>query len=122
MVPVPIIGLNKKAHSYTHLQLDNPYTALNSETYISLRHQKLRMCTNVGYKYCWEELFLVKHQSKYWHESAIYFNLGSEIILKNCNFAYYFNKTDIKHAVLDGRNEIILANWPANKLNKLNVM
>ena len=30
MVPVPIIYLNKQAHSYTHLQVDRPYIALNS--------------------------------------------------------------------------------------------
>ena len=31
-VSVPIIDLNKKAHSYTHLQVDRPYISLNSET------------------------------------------------------------------------------------------
>ena len=35
MVPVPIIDLNKKAQSYTHLQVTTPYIALNSETFIS---------------------------------------------------------------------------------------
>ena len=34
--PVPIIDLNKKAYSYTHLEVDRPYIALNSETYILL--------------------------------------------------------------------------------------
>ena len=36
-VPVPIIDQNKQAHSYTHLQIDRPYIALNFETYISFR-------------------------------------------------------------------------------------
>ena len=45
----------------------------------------------------------------------IYFNLSSDIIKENCNFAYYFTKTDIKPTVLHGRNETILANWPDNK-------
>ena len=36
MVPVPIIDENKQAHFYTNLQIDRPYIALNSETYISL--------------------------------------------------------------------------------------
>ena len=45
----------------------------------------------------------------------IYFNLGSDIIKENCNFAYYFNKTDIKPTVLDGGNKIISANWPDDK-------
>ena len=56
------------------------------------------------------ELFAVKHKSKYSCESAIYFNLGSEIIKESGNFAYYFNKTDIQPVVHDGGNEIILAN------------
>ena len=34
MIPISIKDLNKKAHSYTHLQVDRLYIALNSETYI----------------------------------------------------------------------------------------
>ena len=43
-VPVPILDRNNKAQSYMHLQVRKPYIALNSETYISLRHQELRSC------------------------------------------------------------------------------
>ena len=85
MVPAPFIDFNKWAHSYTHLQVDRPYIALNSETYISLRHQELRMCKNIGYKFYCEELFIVKHKSKCSCKSAIYFNLGCEIIKENCD-------------------------------------
>ena len=120
-VPVPIIELNKQAHSYTHLQVDMPYIALNSETYISIRYQELRLYKNIGYEFCCKEFFVVKHKSKCSCESAIYFNLGSEIINEDCNFVYYFNKTDIKPAVLDGGNEIILANWPNNKHIECNI-
>ena len=41
-VPVPIIDKRMQAQSYTHLQLNKPYIALNSETYISIRQQELR--------------------------------------------------------------------------------
>ena len=41
-VPVPILDQNDKAQSYMHLQTKKPYITLNSETYISLRHQELR--------------------------------------------------------------------------------
>ena len=58
---------------------------------------------------------MVKYKSKYGCESVIYFDLGSDIIKENCNFAYYYNKTAIKPRVLDGGNEIILANWSDNK-------
>ena len=35
-VPVPIIDQNTEVHSYTQLQTEKPYMALNSETYISI--------------------------------------------------------------------------------------
>ena len=38
-----------------------------------------------------------------------------EIIKQNCDFLFYYNKTDITLAVLDGGNKIIIANWPMAK-------
>ena len=64
--------------------------------------------------YC-EELFVVKHKSRYNCESMIYFNLNAEAIQENCTFKFYYKKTDITPTVLDGGNEIILANWPNDK-------
>ena len=43
-MPVPIIDQNKQANSCTHLQIDRPYIALNSEMYISLSQQEFRNC------------------------------------------------------------------------------
>ena len=102
-------------HSYTHLQVKKPYIALNSETYISLRQQKLRTCKRIGYEFYYEELFVVKHETRYSCESAIYFNTRIGIIKENCNFRFYYNKMDVTPTVLDGGNEIILANWPIDK-------
>ena len=59
-VPVPIIDQNIQAHSYTHLQIDKPYIALNSETYITIRQQELRTCKRIGYEFYCKELFVVK--------------------------------------------------------------
>ena len=42
----------------------------------------------------------------------VYFDLIPEIIKENCKFTFYYNKTGITPTVLDGGNEIILANWP----------
>ena len=114
-VPVPIIDRNKNAQSCTHLQVTKPYIALNSETYISLRIQELETCKKIGYEFYCEELFVVKHRSQHNCESAIYFDSNEEIIKKNCEFQYFYNKTDVKPAVLDGGNVIILANWPKSK-------
>ena len=85
----------------------NPYLALNSETYIVLTNQELRSCKKIGNEFYCEELFIVKHKSNYSCESAIYFNLTTDIIRNNCNFDFYYNKTDITPTVLDGGDEII---------------
>ena len=45
----------------------------------------------------------------------MYFNLDVETIKENCKFNCYYNKKDITPSVLEGANEIILANWPNNK-------
>ena len=115
MVPVTIIDQNRQIHSYTHLQINKPYIALNSQTYITIRQQELRTCKRIGYEFYCEELFVVKHKSKYSCKSVIYFNLNSETIRENCRFNFYYNKTDITPTVLDGGNKIILANWLNNK-------
>ena len=79
-VPVLVLDENIKAHSYTHLNVRKPYIALNSETYISLTHQELRSCKKIGNEFYCEELFVIKHKSSYTCESAIYFNLTTDII------------------------------------------
>ena len=112
---VPIIHLNKQADSYTHSQIDRPYIALNSETYILIRQQELQTCKKIGYKFYCEEHFVVKHKTKYSFESAFYFNLNPDIIKENCKFAYYFNKTNVTPTVLDRGNKIIVANWSGGK-------
>ena len=113
-VPVPILDINNKAQSYTQLRIDNPYIALNDEIYISLRPQELNTCKKTGYEYFCDELFVVKSKHKFSCASAVYFNLNHEV-KQNCNFDYYFNKTDVTPLALGGGQQIILANWPAIK-------
>ena len=45
-VPVLII-----ANSYTHLQIDRPYIILDSEMYLSLRHQELATYKKISYEF-----------------------------------------------------------------------
>ena len=77
--------------------------------------QELNTCKRIGYEYFCEELFVVRSKNKYSCTSAIYFNLGSEIIKESHEFNFYFNKTDVKPAVLDGGYQIILENWLSYK-------
>ena len=106
-----ILDANDKAQSYTQLKVEKPYIAVNKETYISLHPQELNTCKRIGYEHFCEELFMVKSKHKYSCASAVSFNLEEEIN-QNCEFKFYFNKTDITPSVLDGGHQIILANWP----------
>ena len=59
---------------------------------------------------------MVRHKSIHSCESAIYFDLHTDIIKQNCDFIFYYNnKSGITPIGLDGGNEIILANWPTDK-------
>ena len=83
-VPIPILDRNNQVQSYTQLKMDKPYIASNTETYITLQSQELSTCKEIGYEYYCEELFVNKSKSMYSCASAIYFNLGPEIIKENC--------------------------------------
>ena len=109
-VPVPTVDENSKTQSCTELKLKKPYIALNSETYINICNQELATCKQIGYEFYCEELLVVRHKTIHSCKSAIYFDLNMEIITQNCELLFYYNKTDITPAVLDGGNEIILAN------------
>ena len=58
---------------------------------------------------------MVRHKTIHSCKCAIYFDLNTDIVKQNCDFLFYYNKTDITPAVLDSGNKIILANWPTNK-------
>ena len=98
---------NDQAQSYTQLKIDKPYIMLNTETYITFHTQELSTCKKIGYEYYCEELFVVKSKARYSCASAIYFNLGSEFIKENCEFAFHFYKTDMKPTVLHGGYQIM---------------
>ena len=115
MVPVPIVDENTKVNSYMEILVKKPYIALNSVIYINIHQQELATCKRIGYEFYCEELFVVRNKSKHSCQSALYFHLDTDIIKQNCDFIFYYNKSDITPTVLDGGNEIILANWPNDK-------
>ena len=115
-VHVPISDQDSENESYTRVIVHKPYIAVNNEYYIQLRLQELRMCKIIDFQYYCEELFLLKHKTKHTCESAIFFQLSEDIITENCDFEYFHNITVVP-SVLDGGNEIILANIKAKNKN-----
>ena len=114
-VQVPIMDQNTKADSHTEILKKKPYIAFNLETYINIWQQELATCKRIGYKFYHKELFVIRHESIHSSESALYFDLDTDIIKTNCHFVFYYNKSDITPTVFNGGNEIILANQPNDK-------
>ena len=113
-VPVPIVGKNTKAkflYGNTSKETIHSIKFRNIYKYTSA---ELATCKRIGYEFYCEELFVVRHKSIHSCESAIYFDLDTDIIKRNCDFIFYYNKLDISQTVLDGGNEINLTNWPNN--------
>ena len=106
--PVPIVDKNTNANSYMEILVKKPYIALKSETYINIHQQELATCKRIGYEFYCKELFVIRHKSIHSCKSAIYFELDTDIVKKNCNFIFHYNKSDITPTVLNGGNEIIL--------------
>ena len=113
-VKVPIPDKNEAANSYSEVKYSKPYLAINDGYYIQLRIQELRMCKQTRHTYYCEELFLVKHKSKHNCESAIFYNLTSDVVYSVCQFKYFYNTT-VTPSVLDGGSHILLANMLSPK-------
>ena len=92
-VKVPIPDKNEAANSYSEVKYSKPYLATNDDYYIQLRIQELRMCKQIRHTYYCEELFLVKYKSKHNCESAIFYNLTSDVVYSVCQFKYFYNTT-----------------------------
>ena len=113
-VHVPIKDENEQANSYTRVAPHKPYIAVNENHYIQLQIPELRMCKVIDTQYFCEETFLVKHRSKHTCEAALLYELSDDLIKHHCTIEYYFNKTVVP-SVLDGGDEIVLANFRSQK-------
>ena len=113
-VQVPIKDENLAANSYSQVMIPKLYLAVTNDYYIQLRLQELRMCKHIRHVYYCEELFLVKHKSKFSCASALYYHLPPSIIMTNCEFKYDYNIT-VMPSVLDGGDQIVLANMLSSK-------
>ena len=68
-----------KKKSYAHKYREALHS-IEFRTYISVKIQDLEACKKSGYEFYCEELFVVKHRTQHNCESAIYFDLGADII------------------------------------------
>ena len=109
-VSVPIIDKNVKADSYSQVRIEKSYIAAGTDYYIQLRISELLMCKSIRHIYYCEELFVIKHKSRHSCVSAMFYNMGTATVTKNCKFDYYYNTT-VPPVTLDGGKDVLLANF-----------
>ena len=109
-VPVPIPDKNRQADSYSQVRIQKRYVTAGMDYYIQIRITEMLMCKSIGYIYYCEELFVVKHRSKHSCASAIFYELGSQQVIKNCKFDYMYNAT-VPPVILDGGRDVLLGNF-----------
>ena len=80
---------------------------------------ELVMCKLIRYTYYCEELFVAKHKSKHSCASAIFYDLGPQVVSRNCKFDYKYNQT-VPPVILDGGRQLLLANFYGPRSPKCN--
>ena len=114
-VPIPILDQNDKAQSYMQLQIRKTIYPFEFRNLHLPETTGTKTCKRIGYEFYCKELFVIKHNLVTVVRVLFILILNTNIIKENFDFTFYYNKTDIIPTVLDGGNEIILANWPNDK-------
>ena len=109
-VPVPIPDRNRQADSYSQVRIQKSYIAAGMDYYIQIKMKEMLMCKSIGYIYYCEELFVVKHKSKHSCASTIFYELGSQQVIKNCKFDYMYKAT-VPPVILGGGRDVLLASF-----------
>ena len=109
--PVPLdaetyIGEKRE---YTQIILETELIALTKNNYIPLTQAQISLCAKIGYMYYCEGAHLLKKRMAHTCMSAIYYDQGSDIKVKQCKTIVTFD-TIPESKILDASNLLILSN------------
>ena len=109
--PVPLDAetyLGEK-REYTQIIPETELIALTENNYIPLTQAQILLCAKIGYMYYCEYAHLLKKCTEHTCMSAIYYNQGSDIKVKQCKTIVTFD-TIPESKILDTGNLLILSN------------
>ena len=109
--PVPLdaetyIGEKRE---YTQIIPETELIALTENNYIPLTQAQILLCAKIGYMYYCEYAHLLKKCMEHTCMSAIYYDQGSEVKVKQCKTIITFD-TIPKSKILDASDLLILSN------------
>ena len=109
--PVPLDAetyLGEK-REYTQIIPETELIALTKNNYIPLTQAQISLCAKIGYMYYCEYAHLLKKCMEHTCMSAIYYDQGSDIKVKQCKTIVTFD-TIPESKILDAGNLLILSN------------
>ena len=109
--PVPLDAetyLGKK-REYTQIIPETELIALTENNYIPLTQAQISLCAKIGYMYYCEYAHLLKKCTEHTCMSAIYYDQGSDIKVKQCKTIVTFD-TIPESKIIDAGNLLILSN------------
>ena len=109
--PVPLDAetyLGEK-REYTQIIPETELIALTENNYIPLTQAQISLCAKIGYMYYCEYAHLLKKRTEHTCMSAIYYDQGSDIKVKQCKTIVTFD-TILESKILDTGNLLILSN------------
>ena len=109
--PVPLdaetyLGAKRE---YTQIILETELIALTENNYIPLMQAQILLCAKIGYMYYCEYAHLLKKCMEHTCMSAIYYDQGSDVKVKQCKTIITFD-TIPESKILDASNLLILSN------------
>ena len=111
MAPVPLDAetyLGEK-REYTQIIPETELIALTKNNYIHLTQAQISLCTKIGYMYYCEYAHLLNKRTEHTCMSAIYYDQGSDIKVKQCKTIVTFD-TIPESKILDASDLLILSN------------
>ena len=111
MAPVPLDAetyLGKK-REYTQIILETELIALTENNYIPLMQAQILLCAKIHYMYYCEYAHLLKKGTEHTCMSAIYYDQGSDVKVKQCKTIITFD-TIPESKILDAGDLLILSN------------
>ena len=94
---------------YTQIILETKLIALTENNYIPLTQAQMSLCAKIGYMYYCEYAHLLKKCTEHTCMSAIYYDQGSDVKVKQCKTMVTFD-TIPESKILDAGNLLILSN------------
>ena len=110
-VPVPLDAetYTGEKREYTQIILETELIALTENNYIPLTQAQISLCAKIGYMYYCEYAHLLKKCMEHTCMSAIYYDQGSDIKVKQCK-TIVTSDTIPESKILDASNLLILSN------------